>query len=366
MTEENQNKRAQASVNDINTMDDRYEENPKKKGLWKKTVLSFSLCFVFSFLFMWGWLAHSFVSQQMKIQINKIISSLNEGGWDIAYSNLETSSGFMGKLASFDDIVLYSLNKDQNLSLKIPHLEISNSLFDSGKIRFVLPEEIFVSTKEKSYTLQLSQSVMRLDYSPKKGVSLFELQINDLNIPEVAQISSFYFGTEPNNPLKISALQILGIKMAKNIKMPWSDKIERLEIETHIEGEFPELESYRSSLYEWLEKGGFIAVERINLNWKDMALVGKGEINFNEKLVPNLKIKTASKGLLEFMDKMEEMNWFDGKGVFVSKILLQNKAFKLHEEDALKTVTTPIDYRDDKLLIENISVVKFKDDKLKK
>ena len=48
--------------------------------------------------------------------------------------------------------------------------------------------------------------------------------------------------------------------------------------------------------------------------------------------------------------------WLESKGVFVAKILLNSKAFKMNRDDKFMTVTTPIDYKDGKLMIENIVV----------
>ena len=138
-----------------------------------------------------------------------------------------------------------------------------------------------------------------------------------------------------------------------------SDKIDMIFAETDVMGKVHGNTSYRSAIYEWLEAGGYINMKYVSLNWKPLALVGRGSLYFNEKLEPNLHLDTSSKGLAESMDSMLQYQWLDGKGVFVSKILLGNKAFKLSPKDKYLTVIAPIDYKDSKLLIENITVAKF-------
>ena len=130
-------------------------------------------------------------------------------------------------------------------------------------------------------------------------------------------------------------------------------------IDADIMGKVSGSRSYRSAIYEWLEAGGFINLKYVSLNWKPLAMVGRGSLHFNEKLEPNLHLDTSSKGLLESMDSMLQYQWLESKGVFVSKILLGNKAFKLSPKDKYLTVTAPIDFKDRKFQIENITVAKF-------
>ena len=88
-------------------------------------------------------------------------------------------------------------------------------------------------------------------------------------------------------------------------------------------------------------------------------MVGRGDLYFSEKLEPRLHLNTSSKALISVMELLEEEQIFERKGVFVSRILLKNKAFKMNEQDEFQTVVTPIDYKDNKLLIENIPVASF-------
>lgn len=59
------------------------------------------------------------------------------------------------------------------------------------------------------------------------------------------------------------------------------------------------------------------------------------------------------------MEDLQDRNFLERKGVFVANILLSNKAFKLNEDDEHLTIVTPIDYRNHKLAVENITVKTF-------
>ena len=58
------------------------------------------------------------------------------------------------------------------------------------------------------------------------------------------------------------------------------------------------------------------------------------------------------------MDMLQD-NFLERKGVFVAKILLNNKAFKLNPEDKYYTVTTEININSNQILIENIPLKTF-------
>lgn len=56
---------------------------------------------------------------------------------------------------------------------------------------------------------------------------------------------------------------------------------------------------------------------------------------------------------------MLQDNFLERKGVFVAKILLNNKSFKLNPDDKYYTVTTPININSNQILIENIPLKTF-------
>ena len=60
--------------------------------------------------------------------------------------------------------------------------------------------------------------------------------------------------------------------------------------------------------------------------------------------------------MLELLNDMQAKSYLDRKGVFVANILLNAKAFKLHNDDKYLTIATPITYRDNKLAVENITI----------
>ena len=117
--------------------------------------------------------------------------------------------------------------------------------------------------------------------------------------------------------------------------------------------------NYKTALDCWLAQDGYIDVKKLMVNWSPLSLIGEGELNFNENYIPKIKLSTSSKGLFELIENLEQKKWLDSKGVFVAKILLENKAFKIKDSDKHLSVVTPISYNDNILTVEKISIKKF-------
>ena len=101
-----------------------------------------------------------------------------------------------------------------------------------------------------------------------------------------------------------------------------------------------------------------IDIKKLIVEWAPLTMVAHGDLYFNEKLAPVLHLNTSSKGLEETIDMLQD-NFLESKGVFVAKILLNNKSFKLNKDDKYYTVTTPININSNQILIENIPIKNF-------
>ena len=133
-----------------------------------------------------------------------------------------------------------------------------------------------------------------------------------------------------------------------------SDVIDEFFADIDVYGEFKTAQSYRDSLMGWKDALGNIEVNRLILNWKPLVLVGKGDISFTENLVPEMKLVTTSRGLVESMDNLEKAEVFDGKSVLVAKILLSTKMTKLQTEEDPEAVISTISVLPNQINIENI------------
>ena len=85
-------------------------------------------------------------------------------------------------------------------------------------------------------------------------------------------------------------------------------------------------------------------------------MVSRGNIYLDGQFNPSLKLITTSKALIETMDNLEKAEVLEKKGVFVSKIVLSNKARKISEDEDFYTIITPLTLSSDEMTIEGIPV----------
>lgn len=381
MAEKEEHTRQQASVEDVLEVKAIFEglkpdetvmpeSQPKRKFRFrvsKVEIVTFLFTALVTFIWMWVLFSRSYAISLIKNEIVKIQNSLNEAGWDVAYNNISFSPAYPGNLATVQDFQFYSLYQGRTFMVEIPKIEVSANLFNPRKITIRLSPEIKVSLRRKTYNLDIPNPLILMDINEKDQLVHLIVSAKEVNIRHTAQIGDMLFSAVRKTPANKTglvpawgcSLLVGNLRFDKKYEIALSDKIDMIFAEADVMGKVHGNTSYRSAIYEWLEAGGYVNLKYVSLNWKPLALVGRGSLYFNEKLEPNLHLDTSSKGLAESMDSMLQYQWLDGKGVFVSKILLGNKAFKLSPKDKYLTVIAPIDYKDRKLLIENITVAKF-------
>lgn len=348
------------------------EEAPisKKKFSFRISRLglgTFLFTALLTFSGLWVVLSRAYYIGVIKNEIVRVQTSLNESGWDVAYNNIEFSPSYPGKIIKVQDFQFYSLYQGKDFKIEIPYLEVSADLFNPRKLTVNLSPEMDIVYKNKTYHLDIPNPLILIDIDAHDRMAHLLASAKEINIRNTMQIGDLLISAVRKTPANVSGavpawgcdLLLSGLKFDKKFEIALADKIDMIFIDADIMGKVSGNKSYRSAIYEWLEAGGFVNLKYVSLNWKPLALVGRGSLHFNEKLEPNLHLDTSSKGLLESMDSMLQYQWLESKGVFVSKILLGNKAFKLSPKDKYLTVTAPIDFKDRKLQIENITVAKF-------
>lgn len=343
---------------------------PKRKFGFRISRLGFGT-FLFTALLtfagLWVVLSRAYYIGVIKNEIVKLQTSLNEAGWDVAYNNIEFSPSYPGNLVTIQDFQFYSLYQGRDLKIEIPYVEISADLFKPKKITIAPAPEMTLTLRKKTYHIDIPNPLILIDIDNHDRMAHLLVSAKEINVRNTMQIGDILFSAVRKTPATASGavpawgcdLLLGGLKFDKKYEIALADKIDMIFIDADVMGKVSGSRSYRSAIYEWLEAGGFINLKYVSLNWKPLAMVGRGSLHFNEKLEPNLHLDTSSKGLLESMDSMLQYQWLESKGVFVSKILLGNKAFKLSPKDKYLTVTAPIDFKDRKFQIENITVAKF-------
>ena len=336
-----------------------------KLQLRKSTVYILCSFVVASLLVINSFLQRKAVINRMKNEINYTIKILNDMGWDLAYEHISFSILYPKKLVYIKAPKFY--NVKCGFSFETDEISLNSGLFSSGKIGIDLGENQKLVLNGKSHNVNAEFLDLTVELLPDNIINNFVAQISNLKIADIADIEEGNFAARLVAPQHINAKApfFKGYFDVKNIKLnglldyPLGQNIERIFANIEIIGRVNRKESLQETMHSWLANDGFIDIKDFNISWMPLRLVGKGSLYFNEKYKPILQMNTSSKALLNLIDELEEKRWLDSKGVFVAKILLNNKAYKADNDDKYLTLTTPISIQDDALLIEKIVVKKF-------
>ncbi len=341
----------------------------RRFGSWIKEKFCFIIPFAASFMLTLTLIAlHLEKSHQIRLAKNEIINiqnGINEFGWDIAYNKLEFGYWLTSPILKVQDLSVYQT--DGQIRFDLPTLQITSSPLNPNELVIHLPSVTRLEINNQSYDLSALNSIFSVLLKNEK-INNIQAEIEDLNIKNIAKIQRLSItGGQTTSKLNLNGedtvfenyINFLNISLDPSLPHPLSPKINRIHAKTDIVGKISGKATWRSSLENWLKSDGYISVEQLGVNWPPFSFLGKGEIHFDEQLLPNLKLETSSKGLLTLLKDLTNMDKLDKKGSFVADVLLSNKAFRLKDEDQELTVVTPISYRDKNLAIENVSIYKF-------
>lgn len=328
-------------------------------------ILAFILSFTLGIFFINLTIARSTAIKYLKAEIASLQSDLNEFGLDIAYDNYETRAVYTRPLMTFENFQLY---RPGQWSFTIPNLKLKNSIWNSRRFYILLGEQQNIQTGEKNITVTSSNAEIQIGSNDGSQLDLLLAQIKDIKVKDYLSVGELNLagrrlGTHNDRGTQLSVFEnhteIKNLKFSGSTDYPLTSTIGRIYFKTNFMGNIKSQTPFTSALEDWLHLGGYIAIPSLVVNWEPLYLVGRGEINFNEKLIPALHLMTSSKALFKLLDDLQDRNLLSRKGVFVAKILLGNKAFKLEETDEHLSVITPIDFRDHKLAVENITIRDF-------
>ena len=212
--------------------------------------------------------------------------------------------------------------------------------------------------------MEVPQAFAEMTISPENRFQDFNLRIADLTVKKLLTIRQINFAAQRMAPKQVNAngpfiethLDVHDLTIADYTGWPMNKEVEYFYLNGNVIGTIEREPIFSESLYDWIEKDGHIEVKKMILNWQPLVMVAKGDLYFNENLAPNLTLNTSSLALVDTLDKMNANGWLEDKGVFVARILLNNKSFKKNQSDKYFTVTTPLKINDKQILIENIPV----------
>lgn len=314
--------------------------------------------FVVSFLVMWMVFARISGISQVKQELVKLIASLNEAGYDIAYDKI-----------SFSPISPFSIAKIKNFQLynnewkwRIAELNINAGLLNFGNMSIKPSEKQEFVRDGESHPVDMSEANILLSFD-NNGLYSILAEARKININGLADIKSLQAAVQRSEDKEtkvyVVKLDARNIDLADN-SLNMENNIEEIFADLKINGGISNGETYRQSMRLWQENGGDIEVNKLIINWKPLVMVGKGNLAFDENLEPQLQLVTTSKGLIETLDNLGKAGAVDSKNVFVAKILLGNKAQKIAEGKDDYSIMAPIFAAPGKVMIENIPIIEEK------
>lgn len=295
----------------------------------------------------------------IKEQIIQLENSLLAAGMDIAYDHLSFSSISPWQVVRIKNLQIYSLDSQNFWEWKCDEFDISSDVFDANKLHLHFSQKQHFQLGEKLWEAELPQTLADVVLSENHQLKDIILQAENISVQNLFSIENLAFSAQRLNAAEAVADTVLEVKnvlISDKVSWPLSKKIEYIYLNSNIIGTFDSHSIFTESLYNWIEKDGFIKIAKLIVNWKPLVLVGKGDLFFDENLAPSLSMNTSSLALTEILDTLNQNGILQDKGVFVAKILLNNKSFKKNQSDAHYTVTTPIKFDKGQVLIENIPV----------
>ena len=335
-------------------------------NLYKWGILAFAFAFAISYgAFYLIWQRYGNIIE-IKKYFSIIQHNLNIAGYDIAYEDMEFNTLYPYPLLTAKNFQIYKRSEKDFISWKIKNIEINSGLFSPQTICFDLSATQLLQIKTSEYTITPQQSNICLDFDIN-GLYNFTYSANNTNIKNISEIQEIKIGARRIMPKSITNTspffdihaRINNFKFNGLLKYPLSQTISDIYLNSVIIGSISSNNDFSTSLNQWRENNGYIDIKRLTINWSPLVLVGRGEMHFNKKFSPSIRINSSSKGLLELISQLQENKHIDSKGAFVSKILLENKSFLLQDEDKHSTVITPIDFKDGKISVENITIYNF-------
>lgn len=329
-------------------------------------VLAFGLCFIS----IWLTLERNNAINTIKKEIIKLENSLLAVGYDIAYDNLSFSHISPWQILRIENLQIYSLDAANYFQWKCDEFALSSDIFNTKNIRFHFSQNQSLQIGNQNWDMDVPNLLAEMTLSKNNEIKDFNLQAADIALDNLAQIGSLKFAMQRGNghqvneksPFMETLLEIKDIHIDNYTAWPMNKHVDHIYLNANIIGEIKEQPIFNEALYNWVENNGFIDIKKLIINWKPLVMVAKGDLFFNELLLPDVNLNTSSMALTDTLVQMNQNGWLDDKGVFVVKILLNNKSFKKNQADKYFTVTTPIKINNQQILIENIPVWESKKD----
>jgi len=322
----------------------------KMEGL-KGFIIAFVIAGLVAALVLWASFERLNAIRNMKIEFQRLQASMIEAGYDLSYSDLKFNMFSLSGGMVIKDFRINNLNAGAYAEFYSEEFRATPDLFHIGKINVGLKGEQRLTWNGKAHPVQAVDLTMSFGLSEDNRLSAVDIKGRNIEIKEMARIGAFKIigrhmpATQGayNAAFFEDNIELNNLEVTTPTPWPVSKKFDRVALTFNLVGAMTPQASYKSSLIDWLHQGGTMDIPTIVVNWDAFSLVGKGDVYFDGNLEPKLRLNTSSKGLLEVLEALNNADLLDNKGVFVARILLSNKAFKLNDDDKYTTITSPMD-----------------------
>lgn len=330
--------------------------------------ISFLFFFIMGILVTNSLLQRKVAISAIKSNYAYVIGMLNETGIDIAYDDLKFNVWWPLPLAEVKNLKIYVPGEPDNFEWTVRELSVKTGLLSAANIDINISKEQSLKFSGSSYGVNIRNYKISIENN-KNELNSLAAEFYDTGISNIAEIGKITLAVRriapqqinDNAPFLKTYVELRDIQLNGLLNYPLSQKIDKIYLDSDIIARIKKDGNGKSSIHNWLSRGGKINVKALTLNWLPLLLVGKGDILFDENVSPSVRLQTSSKALLDLINELESKKTLDSKGVFVAKILLGNKAYKEAPSDKHLTVSTPIDYKDGVVSVEKIAVYNSKE-----
>ncbi len=346
---------------------------PKKNGFFlQRLSLSAIMTFVLSFIIVLSGLYiiayRGLAVKKIRSSLPVIVSSLNQIGIDIAYDNIKFSPLFFLPMMQVERPQIYALDEINYWKLQFSELKAYVSPFKSDKIVLTFANNGQITFDNETYTTENAAAFIELELVDNQ-VNQISLQLNDFVVTHFADIKNLTYKLQRSNLSNTSKdvlvtswnsfFNVSDITINGLVNYPLSSQLKQLSLQANVIGDFQFEDDFLLSMENWVRNNGFIDIPNLVLQWQPLTMVGRGQCKFSKQLAPDLTFNTSSKGLFKLLESLRNLKLVDNKNIYVAKILLNNKAYRLKDNDDELTITTPISYANGKISIDNLVIKDF-------
>ena len=335
------------------------ESKAKYIARWHKykiMLISGFCSMVICLLLMWSFLSRHYAVAVLKNQFSALESFLQSIGYDYAYDDIRFYSFLPWQIMRAKNFRIYALDESDFWQWTAEELSIDVGLLNNRKVDIYWGEKHKVQRNSVAWNVNISKSDIKLSLKNKDSFDL-SLLLNDVRIKNLAQIGrvdiKFQRQQTPDWSLNTD---IKGIHLDDMTGWPLNKEVEHIYVKSSLSGLWNHDLPLSDAFYVWAERGGYLKIEKMIVNWKPLITVAHGDIRFNQKSEPTLSLNTASLGMIETLDQLNANGFISNKGAYVVRILLNNKAVQQNPNDQHKTVVTPLKVSKDAVFLENIKL----------